>query len=204
MLTFSRRSGAALFAALAVLGIASWGQERKQDVSTFLRPFDQSVLEVGPVSVIIRASNKGKLSLDGKPVDFKQSAAGVCTATVNSSGGLHELSWIDAAGEQKIKFFVPTEANAASMPAGWKVFKLHPPSAECGTCHVEKQGEWSFKTQSYSETCFDCHDAKAFVQGHAHNDEVLSDCVLCHHPHGSTEPFHLKMSRETACKQCHG
>ena len=36
------------------------------------------------------------------------------------------------------------------------------------------------------------------------NDEVLADCVLCHNPHGSTEEFHLKMPRETACKQCHG
>jgi predicted CXXCH cytochrome family protein len=27
---------------------------------------------------------------------------------------------------------------------------------------------------------------------------------LCHNPHGSTEKAHLKMAKETACKQCHG
>jgi predicted CXXCH cytochrome family protein len=204
MFPFSGRSRTHLFVASAVLGIAAWGQEPSPQVSTLLRPVDQSILEVGPVSVIVRSSNGCKLLLDGKPVELTRSGARVYTATVNSSPGLHELGLINAAGEQKVRFFVRTGANSARVPAGWKVFKPHPASEECGTCHVEKQGEWSFKTRSHSETCFACHDQKSFVQGHAHNDEVLADCVLCHHPHGSTEPFHLKMPRETACKQCHG
>jgi predicted CXXCH cytochrome family protein len=70
-------------------------------------------------------------------------------------------------------------------------------------CHTVNEGEWSLKTSALSEACFVCHDQKVSLKL-TRNDETLADCGLCHNPHGSTEKFHLKMSREIACKQCHG
>ncbi|MGH9659758.1 MAG: cytochrome c3 family protein, partial [Bryobacteraceae bacterium] len=54
------------------------------------------------------------------------------------------------------------------------------------------------------ESCFSCHDAKAFAEPHSHNAETLVECQTCHEPHGSTEKTHLKMRKQVACKLCHG
>ncbi|MCI0627368.1 MAG: hypothetical protein L0387_37945 [Acidobacteria bacterium] len=165
-----------------------------------LRPTDQSVLATGSVQVIARAG--GEVSLDGKLIRAQQPAAGRQALSVQVLPGRHELIWKNAGTQQKIQLFVSTPGGLAA-PAGWKVYTPHPPQAECQTCHAEEKQE-GFKMSTVAETCFTCHQQKTFAAGHAHNDEVFAECVLCHNPHGSAEKFHLKMSRETACKQCHG
>jgi predicted CXXCH cytochrome family protein len=166
----------------------------------FLRPLDETIAPAGPLVVVARTAGKAELRLDGKVVSASQPAPNVITATVNPAPGSHEL----ALGDQKIRFFVRTAANASSAPAGWGEFKTHPPAATCETCHALKDGAWSLKTDPVADTCFGCHDAKPFPAIHSHNSEVLGECQMCHSAHGSTAKAHLKMKKELACKQCHG
>jgi len=164
-----------------------------------LRPTDQSVLETETIQVIARA---GEVLLDGKSIKGAKTQAERQALSVRVTPGKHELAWKSGDTLQRIQFFVAMPRDT-TIPPGWKVYRAHPPQAECQNCHAgEKPGD--FKRTTVAETCFSCHEQKLFAAGHAHNDEVLAECVLCHNSHGSTEQFHLKMTRETACKQCHG
>jgi predicted CXXCH cytochrome family protein len=113
------------------------------------------------------------------------------TASLKLGPGLHELA---LSSGQKVRVFVP---GATSAPSGWGIFKAHPPAAECSACHV---GKWTTAAAS----CMACHDAAKFPVTHTHAVSVLEECQLCHQPHGSKTSFHLRFSKETACKQCHG
>jgi len=164
-----------------------------------LRPVDQSVLQTEEVQIIARP---GEVWLDGKSLKGRETPATRQALSVRVPAGRHELIWKNGDALQKIQFAVTTSEKTAGPP-NWKVYRAHPPQAECLNCHAEKQ-PGDFKKITVAETCLTCHEQKTFAAGHAHNDEVLAECVLCHNPHGSTEKFHLKMTRETACKQCHG
>lgn len=164
-----------------------------------LRPTDQSVLETEAIQVIARA---GEVLLDGKSIKDPKMQTTRQPLSVRVLLGRHELIWRNGNALQRIQFVIATPGHA-TIPPGWKVYRAHPPQAECQNCHAgEKAG--NFERTTVAETCFTCHERKSFAGTHAHNDEVLAECVLCHNPHGSTEKFHLKMTRETACKQCHG
>src|SRR5262249_33473107 len=163
-----------------------------------LRPTHQSILETEEVQVIAR---EGEVWLDGKALAGRQTAPTRRALSVQIPAGIHQLTWKGAQAIQEIKFAVTTPQNRMA-PSAWKVYRAHPPQAECGTCHAAQIGD--FKKPTVAETCFTCHERNAFAEGHTHNDEILAECVLCHDPHGSTEKFHLKMTREIACKQCHG
>jgi predicted CXXCH cytochrome family protein len=152
-----------------------------------LRPLPQSVVPAGPVSVI--AKGAGDLRIDGKPVKAAQPAPGVVTAELKLTPGRHVLTF----GTAKVEFGVGAPVDS------WKPFRAHPPASDCGACHTAP--DWEFKGH---DACLNCHDRQAFAKLHTHNAEVLAECHLCHLPHGSTEARHLKMTKETACKQCHG
>lgn len=161
-----------------------------------LRPTDQTVLRAGPLTVVARGPASARLALDGKSIESVRPAPGVHTAGINPSPGMHELTL----GSARVRFAVGPVTGAA----GWKQFRSHPPVAECTACHAVKGGEWTFRSDKIAESCAGCHDLKPFPKLHMHNTEVLNECQLCHQPHGSTEKFHLKMNKETACKICHG
>lgn len=169
------------------------------DQAGILRPTDQSVLETEEVQIIARA---GECWLDGKSIRKFQTQNPRQALSIRLSAGRHELVWKNGDAHQRIQFVV-TGSESAVVPAGWKVYRAHPPQSECQTCHAGDQPA-DFKKSTVAETCFTCHEQKAFAASHSHNDEVLAECVLCHNPHGSTERFHMKMTREIACKQCHG
>jgi len=150
------------------------------------------VVPPGPLTIVARGP--GELKLDGKAVAATSPGPGALTAAVTAGPGAHEL----VLGDHKVRFFVGSGA-----PAGFRAFRVHPPGeAACGSCHAVRDGFWEFKGAASS--CFGCHDLKKFPVGHTHNSEVLAECGLCHHTHGSGEKFHMKLERETACKQCHG
>ena len=172
-------------------------QEREK--AGILRPIDQSVLDSEEVQIITRA---GEIWLDGKSLKERQTQGTRQLFTLRIPAGRHELVWKSGDAFQKVQFMV-TMSGKSVVPPGWKVYRAHPPQAECQNCHAGEEAG-NFKKITVAETCFTCHEQKTFAAGHAHNDEVLAECVLCHNPHGSTEKFHLKMTRETACKQCHG
>jgi len=193
----ARWSPTFLWVVLTVAANLSNAEEAEK--SGILRPADQSVLDAEEVQIIVRG---GEIWLDGKSLKQPQAQATRQPLSMRISAGRHELVWKNGDASQKVQFMVTTSGKTAAPP-GWKVYKGHPPQAECQNCHAGKQ-PGDFKKSTVAETCFTCHAQYAFATGHAHNDEVLAECVLCHNPHGSTEKFHLKMTRETACKQCHG
>lgn len=169
----------------------------------FLRPLDQSVLRPGPVAVVARSQGEAKLLLDGQPVPFSAPAINAVSATLQAPAGRHELTLVTGGAEHKIQFFVAGTPGEA--PAGWKVFRPHPPAAGCDTCHAVKEGRWAFKAAMVSESCLGCHtDTDKFAKVHSHAPKVLEECQLCHQAHGSTVQFHLKYAKDTACKLCHG
>ena len=154
-----------------------------------LRPTDGAVVKPGELTVIARA---GGLSLDGKPVASKEHAPGVWTAVVNPALGEHQLKLASGAA---IRFRVSTDGAT---------YRVHPPAATCEACHAVKNGAWEFRTAVLESSCSACHDLKNFAVTHSHNTTTLADCQTCHDPHGSSAKFHLKMPKQTACKQCHG
>jgi predicted CXXCH cytochrome family protein len=160
-----------------------------------LRPLDQSILESGMVKLVAKAGETAKLLVDGKPVATTKAGPNALSADLTLTPGTHGIT-LDA---QKIQVFVK---GSGSAPAGWEVFRPHPPSASCDACHVAKEGAWSVK--SYDSSCAGCHNLAKFPQTHTHAATVLEECQLCHNPHGSKARFHLKFTKETACKQCHG
>ena len=142
-----------------------------------LRPTDRSVLETETIQIIARA---GEVLLDGKSIKGPKIQATRQAVSVRVPPGKHELIWKNGDVLQKTQFVVTTSGNT-TIPPGWKVYRAHPPQAECQNCHAgETPGD--FKRATVAETCFTCHDQKAFAAGHAHNDEVLAECVLCHNP----------------------
>ena len=179
---------------------AKLASAQEHEKAGILRPTDQSVLDTEEVQMIVGTG--GDIWLDGKPLKQRQTQGTRQPFVMRIPAGRHELDWKNGDSSQKVQFIVTTSGRTVAPP-GWKVYRGHPPQAECQTCHASEQpGE--FQKSTLAETCFTCHEQKAFASGHAHNVDVLAECVLCHNPHGSTEKFHLKMTRETACKQCHG
>jgi len=174
---------------LLLVGIGSaQGPER-----VIFSPADQSVVK-GDLRVV--ASGQGELLLDGKAVETQSPVAGVQHASVKVSPGAHELTFD---GGPAVKFHAGDGA-----PAGWKEFRVHPPGgAACETCHAIKNGAWAFTKASLVGVCFACHNREAFPKTHTHEPGIVPDCQMCHSPHGSTAAAHLKMPKETACKQCH-
>jgi predicted CXXCH cytochrome family protein len=179
---------------LAALLVGAAGQEPPRAI---LRPWPDSVLAPGPLTIIVKADG-GELRLDGKRLQTASPARGVMTAVVEPGPGAHEL--VLASGvEEKIRFHV-----GEAGPAGWKRYRAHPPDAACESCHRADNGAWVLHGETAGPACLACHDAAGFPKSHTHRAAELEECQMCHDPHGSTEPRHLKMSKEAACKQCHG
>ncbi len=156
-----------------------------------LRPADRTAVPAGALTVIARGP--GPLKLDGQAVPVQTFAGNALRASLVLRAGVHELS----IGDHAVRFFAGSGA-----PPDFRPYRLHPPGeTDCAACHAVREGFWEFRGASSS--CFGCHDLKKFPAGHTHNSEVLSECGLCHDPHGSAEKLHLKLSREAACKQCH-
>lgn len=186
-----RRIGRSLLLALFVCGgIAA--QE-----AMFLSPLPESVVPPGPLRVVAKGSGKGRIQVDGKPVETISPVPGVFRAEVTLPPGEHELSLESESGPAKVRVFSGKEHK------DWKVFRQHPPAATCETCHAVKNGEWAMQRASLAPLCFSCHERANFPASHTHNTDILADCQTCHLPHGSQVKGHLLKPKEAACKQCH-
>jgi predicted CXXCH cytochrome family protein len=183
----TRAAGAALAVCLL---LAADGPE-------ILRPTHESVVPPGEITVVAR-TKQGKLTLDGKPLVLAEAGPGAFSAEVEAAPGRHELVLEDTAGTRTVSFFA---GDAKDAPEGWRRFRSHPPVAACGACHKVEEGAWTFAGDA---SCFGCHEKETFPEAHTHNPVVLAECQMCHLPHGSTAPAHLKLRRDLACKQCHG
>ncbi|MBL8230107.1 MAG: hypothetical protein JNL98_16585 [Bryobacterales bacterium] len=167
------------------------------ETPVFLSPLDESVIAPGALRVVAKGAGKGRLLLDGKPLDTASPVAGVFRAEVQLAPGPHELTLESEGGAAKVRVFAGTEHN------GWKMFRQHPPAAACESCHAIKNGEWAMQRASLAPLCFACHERAKFPASHTHNTDILADCQNCHLPHGSQAKSHLVKPKETVCKQCH-
>jgi len=164
-----------------------------QEPGAILAPPPDSAHPVaGPIRFIGRGA--GPLKLDGAAVATQSPHEGVQTVTLQTKPGIHTIEFEG----QTVRFSLgPAEKFAA--------FKPHPPANQCETCHAVRNGRWRFQRVSLASVCSQCHSKETFPAKHTHEMAVLTDCQLCHNPHGSTvaTPAHLKLARDAACKQCH-
>lgn len=80
----------------------------------------------------------------------------------------------------------------------------HKPYTEkrCSDCHAQSKTENGGLIHPKQELCFVCHDtiiAGAFV----HGPVAVGDCLACHLPHSSSNPFLLRQQPEKICQSCH-
>jgi predicted CXXCH cytochrome family protein len=137
----------------------------------------------------------GALKLDGAVVATQSPHEAVQTAELKpEKPGVHTLEFEG----QTLRFSLGSAEKFAA-------FKPHPPANQCETCHTVRNGRWRFQRVSLASVCSQCHSKETFPAKHTHEMAVLTDCQLCHNPHGSTAatPAHLKLARDAACKQCH-
>lgn len=171
--------------------------------SPILAPPPQSAHPAGSPVRFIGLGSSGKatgasLKLDGKEIALTSPHEGVYTAEIPApAAGEHELEFEG----QKLRF----AAGLSVPPAGFAAFRAHPPTNQCATCHAVRSGRWRFQRVSLASVCSQCHAKESFPAKHTHEMAVLTDCQLCHNPHGTTTavPAHLKLKRDVACKQCH-
>ncbi len=185
----------ALFLASASLLLLSAADEPGAILSP---PPDSTHPAAGPIRFIGRGS--GPLKLNGNAVITQSPHEGVQTTELKpAKPGLHTLEFEG----QTLRFSLGPAA--ASGTENFAAFRPHPPANQCETCHAVRNGRWRFQRISLASVCAQCHAKETFQAKHTHEMAVLTDCQLCHNPHGSTTAAtaHLKLPREAACKQCH-
>ncbi|MFQ6114445.1 MAG: cytochrome c3 family protein [bacterium] len=88
-----------------------------------------------------------------------------------------------------------------SAPLVQPTWSFHPTSEkrECTSCHDREQ---SFRLIDEPETlCLTCHgQADADV---VHAPVEAGDCIACHNPHGTKNPYMLVALEDALCFQCH-
>jgi DmsE family decaheme c-type cytochrome len=77
----------------------------------------------------------------------------------------------------------------------------------CSNCHNPHGGFLTRQlnaTAAQDQVCFTCHSEKAGPFVFEHPPSKVEGCVMCHTPHGSTNPRLLKRSNvNTLCLECH-
>ncbi|MCP4251150.1 MAG: hypothetical protein GY778_29280 [bacterium] len=79
----------------------------------------------------------------------------------------------------------------------------HPPYREnkCGSCHNAQTGQL-FRSPA-DGLCRTCHSDVPGSVRYVHGPVAVSDCLFCHHYHGSPHPALLLEEPTSLCTQCH-
>ena len=161
-------------------------------------PPDSAHPAANPIRFIGRGA--GPLKLDGIAVATQSPHEGVQTTELKpAKPGVYTLEFEG----QTLRFSVGPAT--AARTGNFAAFHPHPPADRCETCHAGRNGRWRFQRISLASVCSQCHNRETFQARHTHEMAVLTDCQLCHNPHGSTTAAtaHLKLPRDAACQQCH-
>ncbi|MCF6364763.1 MAG: hypothetical protein L3J35_01030 [Bacteroidales bacterium] len=88
---------------------------------------------------------------------------------------------------------------------------LHPVVEDaCDNCHQKKEGDHPnsvgnefYLTESIPDLCYMCHDPKN-TKKNVHPPVTDGYCMMCHSPHGSSNPAMIKKSpNQETCMRCH-
>ena len=166
-----------------------------------LRPTDQAVLETEEVQVICSPRRSSGWTANPSKNDRHRRCGRLFL--FESQLGRHELIWKNGDTHQRIQFVVRTSANTV-VPT--RVGKLTGRILlRQNVRAVTRANSREISRRSPLQRHASPVTSKALLQPVTPTTmKSCAECVLCHNPHGSTEKFHLKMTRETACKQCHG
>lgn len=85
---------------------------------------------------------------------------------------------------------------------------LRAPQKNCGLrCHGEqKKSGFSREVNLVAgvpDLCYQCHEPPSVSQGWIHGPVAAGECVICHEPHRSENPFLLKKPLPEMCYLCH-
>ncbi len=93
--------------------------------------------------------------------------------------------------------------DPASPDAEVKQGSVHGPYAgkACDRCHESKFSN-SLKLEK-EELCWSCHESEDILAAVVHSPVAAGQCVACHDPHRSKNPFLLVMPTIELCEHCH-
>lgn len=138
----------------------------------------------------------------GPGMDWKGSAHSLSGDSCNACHDPHEgKGKLLKKEEPELCFSCHTEKKAqGKLPS-------HHPVAEgkmkCTSCHdPHSASNNNLKKASVNEVCYTCHMEKEGPWTFEHAP-VAEDCGLCHNPHGTVNQTLLKRSQPFLCMQCH-
>lgn len=103
----------------------------------------------------------------------------------------------------------PFDANGASVEggAGTGGWYVHEPLKDCTQCHASRRrASFSRQVQLVAEApqlCFRCHSEYANLSGWVHGPVAAGECLFCHEPHKTRNPFLLTNPVPELCHRCH-
>jgi len=162
------------------------------------------------------ASRSGRLFPTSRPAESPspgavllkdKSTSILLVGVAKLSPGRHVIG----ADGSEVKLHYSANADVASAPAGWPVYKAHPSPKEpadataCQKCHAmsEVEGRRALGLAKTPTSCEGCHDEIALQLAHRHVMDSLSKCQTCHESHGSVRVRLLTDTEQKLCTQCH-
>ena len=153
------------------------------------------------------ASTKKLTQAAASPLLRSRQDKTIWTTVATLSPGQHALE-LDAAKTRLLRL---TSQDGTNAPSGWALWHPHPSPTkpeepiQCASCHDVKTAATGtvIGRAKPPKNCFTCHNEVDLRLAHSHVLEPLSNCLMCHDPHGSTRPKLLIDTREKLCTQCH-
>ena len=148
---------------------------------------------------------KTKAPRDGVVVD-----KGAFGAEITLKKGLNTIQLRSGAVTHHISVYYLTQEavdKGGEVPDGFARYYNHMGRKElqCGECHQVRQNALNFKRVrpvKYDCTTGGCHDQMG-KESFVHGPLGAGVCISCHSPHGSFEPYGMKLTGRDLCFSCH-
>ncbi|WP_456433492.1 cytochrome c3 family protein [Thermosulfuriphilus sp.] len=135
-------------------------------------------------------------------VPVKNGAFGV---VITLKKGLNQIDLKASGIHKKVKIFY--SESGQGVPQGFRRLFVHslPARLECAECHPMRKGRLDYSlTVPVPSNCTtgSCHpEIKA--NPHLHGPVRQNECIQCHNPHGSFNPYQLVARGKDLCFTCH-